>query len=68
MGSRCGRPAAMDKRVPANEEHLRQVRSKLGMVFQHFNLFPAYDGVGEHHRCAPTRQRRNQRSVQQAGE
>ena len=28
------------KRVPANEEHLRQVRSKLGMVFQHFNLFP----------------------------
>lgn len=26
--------------VPANDEHLRQVRSKLGMVFQHFNLFP----------------------------
>ncbi len=25
---------------PADEAHLRQVRSKLGMVFQHFNLFP----------------------------
>jgi polar amino acid transport system ATP-binding protein len=28
------------KTVPANESHLRGVRSKLGMVFQHFNLFP----------------------------
>ncbi len=28
------------KKIPANDEHLRQVRSKLGMVFQHFNLFP----------------------------
>lgn len=26
--------------VPANEEHLRKVRSSIGMVFQHFNLFP----------------------------
>ena len=26
--------------LPANERHLRQVRSKIGMVFQHFNLFP----------------------------
>jgi len=26
--------------VPADEAHLRIVRSKLGMVFQHFNLFP----------------------------
>ena len=25
---------------PADEAHLREVRSKLGMVFQHFNLFP----------------------------
>jgi polar amino acid transport system ATP-binding protein len=25
---------------PADEAHLRQVRGKLGMVFQHFNLFP----------------------------
>ncbi|HLR64754.1 MAG TPA: amino acid ABC transporter ATP-binding protein [Pseudogracilibacillus sp.] len=24
----------------ANEKHLRQVRSDIGMVFQHFNLFP----------------------------
>lgn len=26
--------------VPANEKHLHRVRSKIGMVFQHFNLFP----------------------------
>jgi polar amino acid transport system ATP-binding protein len=28
------------KLVPANTKHLRLVRSKIGMVFQHFNLFP----------------------------
>jgi polar amino acid transport system ATP-binding protein len=28
------------EQVPADEAHLREVRSKLGMVFQHFNLFP----------------------------
>ncbi|HEX6197823.1 MAG TPA: ectoine/hydroxyectoine ABC transporter ATP-binding protein EhuA [Jiangellaceae bacterium] len=28
------------KLVPANEKHLRSMRTKLGMVFQHFNLFP----------------------------
>ncbi|SMF56967.1 amino acid ABC transporter ATP-binding protein, PAAT family [Tistlia consotensis] len=26
--------------VPASQRHLRQVRGKVGMVFQHFNLFP----------------------------
>src|SRR5690625_857526 len=26
--------------VPANEKHLRKIRGKIGMVFQHFNLFP----------------------------
>jgi polar amino acid transport system ATP-binding protein len=26
--------------VPANEKHLRQVRKRIGMVFQQFNLFP----------------------------
>ena len=26
--------------VPANNRHLRQMRSKIGMCFQHFNLFP----------------------------
>jgi polar amino acid transport system ATP-binding protein len=26
--------------VPAEPKHLRRVRSKIGMVFQHFNLFP----------------------------
>ncbi len=26
--------------VPASERHLRRVRGKIGMVFQHFNLFP----------------------------
>ncbi|ASK61411.1 ectoine/hydroxyectoine ABC transporter ATP-binding protein EhuA [Virgibacillus phasianinus] len=29
-----------DQLVPANEKHLRQVRGDIGMVFQHFNLFP----------------------------
>src|SRR5690625_2436660 len=28
------------KMVKANEKHLRSVRSEIGMVFQHFNLFP----------------------------
>lgn len=28
------------KLVPANEKHLRAVRSRIGMVFQQFNLFP----------------------------
>ncbi len=26
--------------VPADQGHLRRLRSKIGMVFQHFNLFP----------------------------
>jgi len=26
--------------VPASDRHLRQMRSKIGMCFQHFNLFP----------------------------
>ncbi|ABE35991.1 ectoine/hydroxyectoine ABC transporter, ATP-binding protein EhuA [Paraburkholderia xenovorans LB400] len=26
--------------VPANERHLQMMRGKVGMVFQHFNLFP----------------------------
>ena len=26
--------------VPAGDRHVRQVRKKIGMVFQHFNLFP----------------------------
>lgn len=28
------------KLVPADERHLRRVRGNIGMVFQHFNLFP----------------------------
>jgi polar amino acid transport system ATP-binding protein len=28
------------KLVKASEKHLRKVRSKIGMIFQHFNLFP----------------------------
>ncbi len=31
---------AKGKLVKANEKHLRRVRGKIGMVFQHFNLFP----------------------------
>ena len=29
-----------DKLKPAHEKHIREVRSDIGMVFQHFNLFP----------------------------
>src|SRR3546814_7779017 len=28
------------KLVPADGRHLRRMRGKIGMVFQHFNLFP----------------------------
>ena len=28
------------KQLPAGEKHLRRMRSKVGMVFQHFHLFP----------------------------
>jgi len=28
------------KERPADEAHLRRIRSRIGMVFQHFNLFP----------------------------
>jgi len=29
-----------DREVPANHQHIRKIRGKVGMVFQHFNLFP----------------------------
>jgi polar amino acid transport system ATP-binding protein len=29
-----------DKLLPANEKHLREMRRRIGMVFQQFNLFP----------------------------
>ncbi len=39
-----GEPLTHEERngamVPASECHLRRVRGKIGMVFQHFNLFP----------------------------
>ena len=35
-----GRPAG------PNSEHLRKVRGKIGMVFQHFNLFPHMTALG----------------------
>jgi polar amino acid transport system ATP-binding protein len=31
---------------PAGEAHLRRMRAKLGMVFQHFNLFPHFTALG----------------------
>jgi len=37
------------RRVPASRAHLHRMRSKMGMVFQHFNLFPhmtVLDNVG----------------------
>ncbi len=35
-----------DKLVPANQKHLRDVRKQIGMVFQHFNLFPNMTVMG----------------------
>jgi len=32
--------------VGTNSEHLRRVRGKIGMVFQHFNLFPHMTALG----------------------
>jgi polar amino acid transport system ATP-binding protein len=29
-----------DRLVPADQQHLREMRKQIGMVFQHFNLFP----------------------------
>ncbi len=47
-------PGAGGAQVPADEAHLRRVRGKIGMVFQHFNLFPHMTALGN---CAeaPTR-------------
>ena len=38
--------------VPANERHLHRVRSKIGMVFQQFNLFP-HKSVSDNVALAP---------------
>ena len=38
--------------VRANGAHLRRMRSNIGMVFQHFNLFPPHDGAPELHGSA----------------
>jgi polar amino acid transport system ATP-binding protein len=35
-----------DRLVPANRRHLRRIRGKIGMVFQHFNLFPHMTALG----------------------
>ncbi|MFZ5557257.1 MAG: ectoine/hydroxyectoine ABC transporter ATP-binding protein EhuA [Pseudomonadota bacterium] len=34
------------REVPADERHLRRLRGKVGMVFQHFNLFPHMSALG----------------------
>jgi polar amino acid transport system ATP-binding protein len=39
---------------PAGEKHVRDVRSSIGMVFQHFNLFPHMSAL-ENVTLAPTR-------------
>jgi len=38
--------------VPADEKHFREVRKRIGMVFQQFNLFPNMDGAGQPDRGA----------------
>jgi polar amino acid transport system ATP-binding protein len=39
-GELLGQRLKGDRLVPDEEKHLRVVRAKIGMVFQHFNLFP----------------------------
>ncbi|WYP26644.1 ectoine/hydroxyectoine ABC transporter ATP-binding protein EhuA [Alkalihalobacillus sp. FSL W8-0930] len=39
-GENLWKMQAKGKMVDADEKHLRKVRSNVGMVFQHFNLFP----------------------------
>lgn len=34
------------REAPADERHMRRVRGKVGMVFQHFNLFPHMTALG----------------------
>ena len=34
-----------DREVPAGEAHIRRVRGRIGMVFQHFNLFPHFTAL-----------------------
>jgi polar amino acid transport system ATP-binding protein len=34
------------REVPASEEHLREIRRRVGMVFQQFNLFPHMTALG----------------------
>jgi polar amino acid transport system ATP-binding protein len=34
-----------DREVPAGEGHIRRVRGRIGMVFQHFNLFPHFTAL-----------------------
>lgn len=51
--------------VPANEKHLRQVRGDIGMVFQHFNLFP-HMTILENCMTAPIHvQRKDKKSAKQ---
>jgi polar amino acid transport system ATP-binding protein len=35
-----------DRLVPANAAHLQKMRAKIGMCFQHFNLFPHMTALG----------------------
>jgi len=39
-GERTWTTTRNGKERPADEGHLRRIRSRIGMVFQHFNLFP----------------------------
>ncbi|STW80967.1 Amino acid ABC transporter [Klebsiella michiganensis] len=38
--------------VTAPEKHIRQIRKKIGMVFQSFNLFPHMTVMKKRHRSA----------------
>jgi polar amino acid transport system ATP-binding protein len=44
-GELLGLKRAGDRLVPDDQKHFRQVRGKIGMVFQQFNLFPHMTAV-----------------------
>ena len=49
-GQELWRKPQGDRMVPADKGHLRRMRSDIGMVFQHFNLFPhmkAWQNIAE---------------------
>jgi hypothetical protein len=48
-------PGTKDALKVADPKQLQKIRTRLSMVFQHFNLWGSHDGAGERHRSADPR-------------